>query len=97
MNRRDFLVHTANADCALTELTPCSALAQGDARARTIIAWKKRIDEMLGCGGLPIIDPQVTYVAGRTNVMRMLQNMKKLDVAQIAFAAANAPDSSPSP
>lgn len=58
---------------------------------------KKRIDETLGCGGLPIIDPQVTYVAGRTNVMRMLQNMKKLDVAQIAFAAANAPDSSPSP
>jgi hypothetical protein len=64
-------------------------------RARSIAGWKKRINEILARGGLPIIDSQATYVAGRTNVMRMLHNMKQLDVAQIAFAAANAPNSSP--
>jgi Amidohydrolase len=96
VNRRDFLVNATGAACALTGLVPGAALAQADARARSIAGWKKRINEILARGGLPIIDSQATYVAGRTNVMRMLHNMKQLDVAQIAFAAANAPNSSPS-
>jgi hypothetical protein len=96
VKRRDFLVNTASAACALIGLLPGVALAQANARARSIAAWKKRINEIRGRGGLPIIDSQATYVAGRTNVMNMLRTMKRLDVAQIAFAAANAPNSSPS-
>jgi len=109
VDRRDFLVKTAGAACALTGLLPgaglaqgdtrkgaIAALAQGDTRKTAIAGWKKRINEILGRGGLPIIDSQATFVAGRTDVRRMLQNMKQLDVAQIAFAAANAPNSSPS-
>jgi Amidohydrolase len=96
VNRRDFLLSAASAACALPGIVPRAAMAQSDARARAIATWKKRINEILGRGGLPIIDSQATYVAGRTNVMLMLDNMKQLDVAQIAFAAANAPNSSPS-
>jgi hypothetical protein len=65
-------------------------------REQSIAAWKTRIGEILGRGKLPIIDTQATYVAGMTNVPKMLDNMKRLDVAQIAFAAANAPNSEPS-
>jgi Amidohydrolase len=47
-------------------------------------------------GRLPIIDTQATYVEGVTDVPRMIQRMNELDVAQIAFAAANAPTGAPS-
>jgi hypothetical protein len=96
MNRREFLASAASAALALPGFFPTVAMAQGDARAHAIAGWKKRIGEILGRGKLPIIDTQATYVAGKTNVPFMIAQMRKLDVAQIAFAAANAPNSGPS-
>ena len=76
---------------------PGAALAQADARARSIAGWKKRINEILARGGLPIIDQPSHLCRGPHQCDAfMLHNMKQLDVAQIAFAAANAPNSSPS-
>lgn len=80
-------------------LAPALALAQADgksARGRMIAGWKGRIGEILGRGRLPIIDVQATYVANMTNVPRIVEQMNELDVAQIVFAAANAPNSAPS-
>jgi Amidohydrolase len=96
MNRREFLANAASAALALPGFVPAVAKAQGDARAHAIGGWKKRIKEILGRGKLPIIDSQATYVAGKTNVSFMIAQMRRLDVAQIAFAAANAPNSGPS-
>lgn len=96
MNRRDFLTGAVGLACCVPGLFPRAAMAQTDARAQSIAAWKKRIGSILGRGGLPIIDTQATYVAGMTNVPRMIENMNTLDIAQIAFAAANAPTSAPS-
>lgn len=45
---------------------------------------------------MPIIDLQATYIEGRTDVPRMIERMDELDVAQIAFAPANAPSGKPS-
>jgi hypothetical protein len=64
-------------------------------RAAAIATWKKRIDEILRRGALPIIDVQATYVRGVTKVDWLIEQMRALDVAQIVFASAMAPDSSP--
>lgn len=73
-------------------------VAQSDdaARGQSLAAWKGRIDEILKRGGLPIIDVQATYVANQTNVAKLIGHMNELDVAQIVFAPAAAPDSTPS-
>lgn len=72
-------------------LGPATAFAQADVRRQMIEAWRGRIKAILARGGLPIIDTQATYVAGKTGVERMLGFMDDLDVAQIAFAPANDP------
>ena len=64
--------------------------------ARTLEVWKSRIETILGRGNLPIIDVQATYIAKQTNAAKVIGFMNDLDVAQIVFAAAAAPDSSPS-
>jgi hypothetical protein len=95
MNRREFLWGAAGAAGSILPFASAMAQAKPD-REKSIAAWTKRIGEMLARGRLPIIDVQATYVAGMTNVPRMIEQMNALDVAQIAFAAANAPSSAPS-
>lgn len=95
MNRRQFLLDATALTCSLPAMLsfgPAWAQA-GDApfRQQAIAAWKRRVGSMLDRGRLPIIDLQATYVEGMTNVPRMIEYMNELDVAQIAFAAANAP------
>jgi hypothetical protein len=78
---------------------PGAACAQGAnslLRQEAIAAWKRRIHSILERGRLPIIDAEATYVDGATDVSRMIGLMNELDVAQIAFAPANAPDSTAS-
>jgi hypothetical protein len=94
MNRRDFMMTAAGAACTLPGLVPCAALA--NSREHSIALWKKRIDGIIARGKLPIIDTQATFVFGKTKVRFMVGQMEQLDVAQIVFAAANAPNSSPS-
>jgi len=65
-------------------------------RANAIAVWRDRIVAILGRGRLPIIDVQATYIANQTNAAKIIGQMNDLDVAQIVFAAAAAPDSSPS-
>ena len=94
MSRRAFLLHTAAFACM-------SGAAVGDARSafarpQALSAWRRRIESILDRGRLPIIDMEATYVEGVTNVPRMIEHMNEFDVAQIAFAAANAPTSQPS-
>ncbi len=72
-----------------------SAAPDMAAREAAIAGWRRRITQILDRGGLPIIDIEATYVAGRTNVAYMRECMDALDVAQIAFAPANAPNSQP--
>lgn len=87
---------------ALTSLaivaSPRVLVAQGNVaeRAQAIAAWKGRIDAILARGRLPIIDVQATYVASQTNLAKVLGFMNDLDVAQIVFATAFAPDASQS-
>lgn len=80
-----------------------SAAASEAARATALERWRERIQGMLDRGRLPIVDLQATYVdpsvkAARstTNIVRIKAWMDEADVAQIAFAAAFAPDSGPS-
>jgi hypothetical protein len=97
MNRRDLLAGAAGSAFFVALTTTC-ALAQTKAessRAKSIATWRKRISEILARGALPIIDVQATYVRGTTNVGWLVEQMRQLDVAQIVFAAAMAPDSSP--
>lgn len=98
MNRRGFLSGTAG-------LASVAMLLPGALRAQTRVSppqkevmagWKRRIQAMLDRGRLPIIDLQATYVEGSTDVSRMIGFMDEGDVAQIAFAAANARTSEPS-
>jgi hypothetical protein len=65
------------------------------AREAAMAGWRRRIVQILDRGGLPIIDIEATYVAGRSNVAYLRECMDALDVAQIVFAAANASNSQP--
>jgi hypothetical protein len=97
MNRREFLLAGTGAVGSFRLSAPAMAQTHpSGARDKSIAAWKKRIGEILGRGALPIIDVQATYVAGMTNLPYVAEQMKALDVAQIAFAAANTPNSTPS-
>jgi hypothetical protein len=76
-----------------------TALAQmkdSPGRQEAAAAWKRRLRSILDRGRLPIIDLQATYIEGLTNVPRMIEHMDELDVAQIAFAPANASNGVPS-
>lgn len=100
MDRRQFLYRTAMPASALASLGwPTHLQAQpatAAARAASIEVWRQRVQAILDKGRLPIIDMQATYIAGTTNIGQMVAWMDELDVAQIAFAAAFAPDSEPS-
>ena len=65
------------------------------ARQEAIAGWRRRIRSILNRQRLPIIDIEATYVAGRTNIAQMIDNMNELDVAQIAFAPAFAATGQP--
>ncbi len=65
-------------------------------RQEAIAGWKRRVSSILKKDRLPIIDLQATYVARKTKVTKMVQYMDELDIAQIAFAAADAPTGAPS-
>lgn len=99
MNRRHFLFRTLAPLAVLPALLPFRhAIAQpGDnpARADTIAAWRRRIQSILDRKRLPIIDMEATYIAGKTNVALMIERMNELDIAQVAFAPANAPNGQP--
>jgi hypothetical protein len=96
MHRRDFLA-TAAALVASSVVGLQPARAQGTAeRARSIAAWKGRIQSILAAGRMPIIDTQATYVPGQTNIARMIGFMNETDVAQIVWAPAFSADGSPS-
>lgn len=100
MNRRNFVLGAAGLTSATWTILPSVAALAQDRSApfqkEAIAAWKRRVQAILDRGRLPIIDLQATYVEGRTNVPRMIEYMNELDVAQIAFAAANASNSEPS-
>ncbi|HEY3049829.1 MAG TPA: amidohydrolase family protein [Polaromonas sp.] len=100
MNRRKFLLHSTGSASALATLgLPAITLAQpadSPSRSASIEGWRRRVQAILDKGRLPIIDMEATYVAGTTNVGQMLEWMDALDVAQIAFAAAAAPNAEPS-
>ena len=99
MNRRRFLSGAAQLGCALSlPMLPgiAAATAKVTAPPEATAAWARRIRTILDRGGLPIIDMEATYVDGATNVARMIDYMDRFDIAQIAYAPANAPDSSPS-
>lgn len=99
MTRRKWMVHAAGAALgSLTPWLPGLAWAQDSgapSREATIAAWRRRIRQILDRQRLPIIDIEATYVAGRTDIAFMIERMNELDVAQIAFAPANAATSQP--
>lgn len=98
--RRRFILGTTGLACTLPALfMPGVARAQAKGaafRAEAITAWQKRLRAILAKNRLPIIDLQATYVEGVTNVRQMISFMDELDIAQIAFAPANAANGSPS-
>ena len=100
MHRRVFLLSAARFTGGLSALKlPGMALAQEQrllARPEAVAAWRRRIKSILDRGRLPIIDMEATYIEGVTNVSRMIDYMNEFDIAQIAFAPANAPTSKPS-
>jgi hypothetical protein len=59
MKRRDFLIGAVS--CGAVVL-PSAAAAQPQARQRAIAGWRKRIEDILDRGRLPIID---THVGGK--------------------------------
>ena len=77
---------------------PLQSVPAADAASRTasIDGWARRIRGILERGRVPIIDMEATYMANATNVDRMMDFMDRMDVAQITFAAAGAPNSAPS-
>ena len=93
MDRRRFLFAVAATGAAALPFVPRPAKAQS--RTAVVDLWRSRIGAILARGGLPIIDMQATYLA-ETNIARMIEFMDRLDVALIAFAPANAPNSQPS-
>jgi len=100
MNRRTFLRNATGLTYLLAALTGPRATADQEspslARPEYISAWRRRINSILDRGRLPIIDMEATYIEGTTSLSRMIDYMNTLDVAQIAFAAANAQTSQPS-
>ena len=99
-DRRRFLLGATSLACTLPAMfSPGLALAQGKGpfvRAEALSAWQRRLRTILAKNRLPIIDLQAPYIEGPTNVGRMIEFMDELDVAQIAFAPANAPNGTPS-
>jgi len=95
---RRILIQSLSAFAGLAIAAPRALYAQGNAaqRVQAIAAWKGRIEAILARGRLPIIDVQATYIANQTNAAKVIGFMDETDVAQIVFAAAAAPDSSPS-
>jgi hypothetical protein len=96
MHRRHFLARgAAIGTCISAAYGPGFAAlpAASDTRNIKLEAWRKRITTILNKGGLPIIDTQATYVESATQVDQMISWMDELDVAQIAFAPAQSPDS----
>lgn len=100
INRRRFLFGTTGFACSLPALLmPGATSAQvkdSSFRQEAIAAWRRRVRSILEKGRLPIIDLQATYVEGRTNLSRMIEQMNELDVAQIAFAPAFSSTGAPS-
>ncbi len=100
MNRRGLLLGAARFTFLFSALNiPMPAFAQGKgvfARPEAISAWRRRIKSILDRGRLPIIDMEATYIEGVTDVPRMIEYMNEFDIAQIAFAPANASTSKPS-
>lgn len=104
MNRRKLLAHGAGSVTVvsisglsgLPAITFAQPAGSMDPRAASMESWRQRVQAILNKGRVPIIDMQATYVSGTTKVERMMKWMDELDVAQIAFAAAFAPDSEPS-
>lgn len=68
---------------------PWSAHAAREDRAQRIGAWRRRLEAILGKKRVPIMDLQATYVAGKTNLDKVMGYMDALDIAQTAFAVAN--------
>jgi Amidohydrolase len=100
MHRRELMLDGAiGASCLAAVWAMSPAFSQNQAltpRQEAITAWKRRLRNLLDRGRLPIIDLQATYVEGLTDVTRMMEHMNALDIAQIAFAPANAPTGAPS-
>ena len=99
-NRRNVLSALAVTATVFAVLGPGAVLAQSAPasafRDTAIAGWKRRIRAILDLNRLPIIDMQATYIPGTTNLPLMIGFMDELDIAQIAFAAANTPTSAPS-
>ena len=99
-SRRNLLSALAVTATVVAVLGPGAVLAQSAPasafRDTAIAGWKRRIHAILNRNRLPIIDMQATYIPGTTNVRLMVGFMDELDIAQIAFAAANVPTSAPS-
>ena len=97
MNRRWFVCGTAGTTLNIWPLSGTAFAQANDAPSRPALlaAWRRRIQSILDKQRLPIIDSEATYVAGRTNVAQMIDNMNELDVAQIAFAPAFAATGQP--
>ncbi len=93
MNRRRFLL--AAAAVGVAALPVLSRRAWAQSRAEAVAAWESRLRAILAQGKLPIIDIEATHQAD-TNIARMIEFMDRHDVALIAFAPANAPNSQPS-
>jgi hypothetical protein len=100
VNRRRFLFDTSGLICSFPAMLMLgAAFAQtkdSPFRQEAIAAWRRRVRSILDRGRTPIIDLQATYVEGLTDVTRMIANMNELDIAQIAFAPANAKTGAPS-
>jgi hypothetical protein len=97
MQRRQFLMNSLGfAGAMMLPLRSGDARAEvASERANAIAGWRQRIRSILDRGRVPIIDIEATHVPG-TDVERMIGFMDRLDVAQIAFAPANAPNGQPS-
>lgn len=97
MKRRQFLMHSVGLVGTMMlpfQLNSAKAEVDGE-RARATAGWRRRIQAILARGRLPIIDIEATHQPG-TDVERMIGFMDRLDVAQIAFAPANAANGQPS-
>jgi len=93
MDRRAFLAGVASLAASPFAV---AAPVRAQERSASIAAWRGRIRSILAAGQVPIIDTEATYIAGTTNVSKMIAYMKETHVAQIVFAAANAPTAEPS-
>lgn len=88
-NRRALLTM---ATASLAYPWPARAIPNSPSRAKSIAAWRRRIESILGKRRVPIIDLQATYSAKQTNLSKVMAYMDELDVAQTAFAVAGEQD-----